>query len=247
MLIKIINPNTTQSMTKSIEKAAKKYAGKDTEIIAVNPVMGPDSIETYYDEYLSVPGVLEEIIKGDREERVDAFVIACFNDPGLYAARELTSKPVIGIAEAAITTAKFIAPCFSVVTVLNRSKHITKEIIRKYNAQDYCASVRATNLSVLDFDRCPEKGLEALAEESRKAVEQDGAECILLGCAGFVNFVEDLQKTLGVPVLDGVSPAVKFAEILVDMGCRTSKILTYGFPEKKQIIGFSDILKKLWD
>ena len=194
MLIKIINPNTTQSMTESIEKAAKKYVNNDTKVIAVSPDIGPDSIETYYDEYLSVPGVLEEVIKGNREEGGDAFVIACFNDPGLYAARELTSKPVIGIAEAAITTAKFIAPCFSVVTVLNRSKYITKKIIKNYGAQDYCTSVRATNLGVLDFERHPEKGLKALADESRKAVEQDGAECILLGCAGFVNFVEDLQK-----------------------------------------------------
>ena len=100
---------------------------------------------------------------------------------------------------------------------------------------------------MLDFERHPEKGLKALADESRKAVEQDGAECILLGCAGFVNFVEDLQKTLGVPILDGVSSAVKYAEMLVDMRCKTSKILTWGFPEKKQITGFSKTLTDFWN
>ena len=75
-----------------------------------------------YDEYLAVPGVLSEIIKGDREEHADAFIIACFGDPGLLAAKEVTEKPVIGIAQAAFTVAKMIAPNFSVVYVLDRSR-----------------------------------------------------------------------------------------------------------------------------
>ena len=80
------------------------------------------------------------------------------------------------------------------------------------------------SLSVLEFGRDPKKGLEALAYQGKLAVQQDGAECILLGCAGFVDFVEDLSAQLGVPVLDGVMPAVKFAEAMVDMGLRTSKV-----------------------
>ena len=110
MKIKIINPNTTQSMTDSIYDAALRSADPETEILAVSPKTGPDSIECYVDEYLSVPGVLQEIIKGDREEKADAFIIACFGDPGLSAAREITDKPVLGICESAITAAKFIAP-----------------------------------------------------------------------------------------------------------------------------------------
>lgn len=243
MRIKLINPNTTLSMTKSIEEAGKKYARRDTEIAAVSPATGPESIESYYDEYLAVPGVLEEIIRGDREENIDAYVIACFGDPGLWAGREVTEKPVIGIAEAAITVSKFLAPNFSIVSVLNRSRELSFEVVRMHGAAQRCRSIRATGLSVLDFGRNPGKGLKALEEESFKAVNEDGAECILLGCAGFVDFVEKLQGKLGVPVLDGVTPAVKLAEAMVDMNCRISKALTWSYPESKQIMGFSEVLQ----
>lgn len=101
MKIKIINPNTTQSMTDSIYSMAARYADPGTEIIVVSPKTGPDSIECYVDEYLAVPGVIQEVIKGDREEGADAFIIACFGDPGLAAAREVTDKPVLGICESA--------------------------------------------------------------------------------------------------------------------------------------------------
>ena len=118
MKIKIINPNTTLRMTREIEEAAKKYASEGTEVYAVSPPTGPDSVESLYDEALASPGVISEVIKGDREENADAFIIACFGDPGLEAAREVTDKPVIGIAQAAITAARLMAPNFSVLYVL---------------------------------------------------------------------------------------------------------------------------------
>lgn len=243
MVIKLINPNTTQSMTESIAIAGRKYARADTVVHAVSPAMGPESIECHFDEYLAIPGALEEVRRGDTTEGVDAFVIACFGDPGLLAAREITDKPVLGIAEAAIATAKMIAPNFSIVTPLHRSRSLTEQVVRLHGAEPWCRSIRTTDLTVLAFDRDRECGLEVLANASRAAVEEDGAECILLGCAGFVTFVEDLQRELGVPVLDGVSPAVKLAEALVDMGLSTSKRLTWSRPETKRIIGFSELLQ----
>ena len=242
--IKIINPNTTQSMTESIENLARRVARSDTQVWAVTPASGPDSIECYVDEYLAVPGVLKEVIRGDREEGADAFIIACFGDPGLQAAREVTSKPVLGICESAIAAAKFIAPYFSIVSVLDRSRKVTEDVVSNYGAEKFCRSIRSTGLSVLEFGRDPKKGLEALAYQGKLAVQQDGAECILLGCAGFVDFVEDLSAQLGVPVLDGVMPAVKFAEAMVDMGLRTSKVSTWGFPEQKNIVGFPMFTKQ---
>lgn len=242
MKIKIINPNTTQAMTGSIREMAEKYADEGTEIIAVSPATGPDSIETFIDEYLAVPGVIQEIIKGDKDEDVDAFIIACFGDPGLQAAREATDKPVLGIAESAITTAKFIAPYFSVVSVLDRSRKMTEDLVRDYGAEPFCKSIRSTGLSVLEFGKNPQKGLEALLEQARKAVKEDGAECILLGCAGFVDFVEKMREELGVPVLDGVMPAVKLAEALVKMGVKTSKYNTWKPQESKTINGFESIV-----
>ncbi len=238
MKIKIINPNTTWSMTRSIEQCACRYADRDTEVYAVSPDTGVDSIECYVDEYLAIPGVLKEIIKGDQEEGADAFVIACFGDPGLQAAREVTDKPVLGIAESAIAAAKMIAPYFSIVSVLDRSRKVTEDVVNNYGAAPFCRSIRSTGLSVLEFGSDPHKGLQALAEQSRRAIRDDGAECILLGCAGFVDFVDQLKGELGVPVLDGVMPAVKFAEALVKMGLKTSKVNTWKYPEEKEYQGY---------
>jgi allantoin racemase len=242
MRIKIINPNTTQSMTQGIYDAAISCARPDTEIIAVSPEKGPVSIENFHDEYASIIGVMEEVHKG-MKEKFDAYIVACYGDPGLYAAREIADVPVVGIAEASMHLATMVAPKFSVVTVIPRIKLLIEEVVQKYGFRERCASVRTTNMSVLGFEEDPERGMEELARESKKAIEEDGAEAICLGCAGMVKFANDLEKELGVPVFDGVTAAVKMAEALVDLNKKTSKIMIFKYPEKKEYIGFPDILQ----
>ena len=183
MKIMLINPNTTQYMTDSILECAKRCANADTELYAVSAGFGVNSIECYVDEYLAAPAVMQAIMRGEKEG-MDAYIISCFGDPGLQAARELTDKPVLGIAESAITAAKFLAPYFSIVSVLDRSVKVTADVVSNYGATQFCRSIRSTGLSVLDFGADPERGLTALAKQSKLAVEEDKAECILLGCAG---------------------------------------------------------------
>ncbi|CPZ59340.1 Probable Asp/Glu racemase [Mycobacteroides abscessus] len=120
MRIRVINPNTTEAMTKSIAAAAQSAAWAQTSVTAVNPSMGPASIESHYDEALSVPGILAEIRRAE-SEGTDGYVLACFGDPGLDAARELATGPVLGIAEAAMHTASHLGRGFSVVTTLERT------------------------------------------------------------------------------------------------------------------------------
>ena len=111
MLIRVINPNTTQSMTATIADAATRIAGRDTDIMAVTSSMGPVSIEGYYDEVFAVPGLLLELAKAPALG-ADAAIIACSDDTGLDAARTLADIPVIGICEAAVSATAFIAqPC----------------------------------------------------------------------------------------------------------------------------------------
>lgn len=228
----------TDSMTASIARCARKYASPDTELICESVPFGVDSIECFTDEALSVPAILQSISKGDREQHVDAYIIACFDDPGLNAAREFTEKPVIGIAESAMTAARFVAPAFSIVSILDRSRKMTEELIIRNAAGSFCRSIRTTGLGVLEFEKDVASGLEALAFQSQKAVEEDGAECILLGCAGFVDFAEELRLRLGVPVIDGVMPAVKFAEALSAMNLKTSKTGSWKAPEEKHYKGY---------
>ncbi len=242
MRIKVINPNTTQGMTDGIYDAACLYKRPDTEIVAVSPKNGPVSIENFHDEYASIIGVMEEVHKGV-EENFDAFVIACYGDPGLYAAREIATAPVVGIAEASMLMASLVAARFSIVTVIPRARLLIEEVVKRTGMMEKCASIRTTNMCVLDFEHDPERGMRELAQESRRAVEEDGAEAITLGCAGMARFAADLEKELGVPVFDGVAPAVKLAEALVDMRKQTSKILYFNHPEKKEYKGFPDILQ----
>ena len=101
----VVNPNTTESMTALIEAEARRVAGPDTVVTAHTPSMGPASIESHYDEALAVPGLLE-IIRADQQ--ADAFVLACFGDPGLDAARGAASRPVIGLAAAAKKKASLV-------------------------------------------------------------------------------------------------------------------------------------------
>ena len=118
MRILVINPNTTASMTRKIEAAARAVAAAGTEVIAVNPSDGPPSIEGYFDEVFSIPGLIGEMRKAPD---MDAYVIACFDDTGLDAARCFTTAPVIGIGEAAFHVASLVAGKFSVITTLGRS------------------------------------------------------------------------------------------------------------------------------
>lgn len=240
MRIKIINPNTTQSMTDGVYDAAIRVKNEDTEIIAVSPKQGPVSIENFHDEYTAIVGVMEEVHKG-LEEDIDAFIIACYGDPGLYAAREIADVPVVGIAEASMYMASIVAPKFSIVSVIPRGILMLEEVVKRYGMEEKCVSIRSSGMTVLGFEEDPELGAQKLKEAAIIAMEEDGAEAICLGCAGMVGFVDNLQKELGIPVFDGVTAAVKMAEGLVKMGKKTSKRLYFGKPEKKQYIGFDEI------
>ncbi len=110
-LIQVINPNTSQAMTETIGHAARAVAALGTDIIAVCPSQGVPSIEGHFDEAIAAIGVLEQVKLG-KAQGVSGHVIACFGDPGLLAARELASGPVIGIAEAAMHTATLVATRF---------------------------------------------------------------------------------------------------------------------------------------
>lgn len=237
MKIKVINPNTTQSMTDSIGEAARSVARSGTEILAVSPSFGPVSIESYYDEYVAATGVLDEIRKGDAEENVDAYVIACYGDPGLHAARELTDKPVIGIAEASLYMASMLAGRFAIVTVIPRIHMMLEEMVRGYGMSEKCPDIYCTPIYVLDIEEDPVSSIEKLRNEVRRAVKEGGAEAVCLGCAGFAAFAQELEDELNVPVLDGVVCATKQAEIMVELGKKTSKRMTYRTPEPKKFVG----------
>ncbi len=230
--INVINPNMTESMTELIAKAAQASAGPRTRIVGRTARTGAASIEGHYDEAIAAVGMLRQIEAGDADG-CHAHVIACFGDPGLLAARELSAAPVLGIAEAAMHAASFVATHFSIVTTLSRTKVIAEHLVRNYGMEHHCRRVRAVDVAVLDLDK-PEANVRGiLLDECRDALRQDGIGAIVLGCAGMADLARDLSTELGIPVIDGVAAAVRFAEALVGLGLKTSKHGDLAFPLPK--------------
>ena len=234
MRILVINPNTTASMTAKIGNAAEQAAQTGTEIVALNPADGPASIEGYYDEALSLPGLISTV---KQNPGADGIVIACFDDTGLDAVRTMTDAPVIGIGEAAFHTATLLAGKFTVVTTLSRSVPAIEHNLQRYGLAARCARVRATEIPVLELE---DNGLGVHARigvEIALAIKDDAAEAIVLGCAGMTNLAEALTGDYGLPVLDGVACAVAMCQSLVKLGLKTSKLGGYAAPASKAYAG----------
>ncbi len=236
MRLLVVNPNTTASMTARIGVAATAAASTGTTVETVNPEMGPASIEGPYDGALSVPGLLAEIAKGETAG-FDAFVIACFDDTGLEAARSLARAPVIGIGEAAFHVATLVAHHFSVVTTLSRSIATIEINLLKYGLDRRCARVRASDVPVLDLDNPASDARRRIEQEIMRAKEDDGADAVVLGCAGMADLASDLSRAAGIPVIDGVAAAVRLAEAVAGLGLVTSKAGAYAFPAAKAYAG----------
>ncbi|ESX58216.1 aspartate/glutamate racemase family protein [Mesorhizobium sp. M0615] len=235
MQILVVNPNTTASMTETIAAAARGVAGAGTEVIAVTSSMGPTSIEGYYDEALAVPGLLMEIAAGERAG-AQAAIIACFDDTGLDAARAMASIPVIGICEAALGVASYIAQRFTVVTTTERSRVPVEGLVQRYGMAGR-ARVRAADIPVLSLEDAASGAVEKLRAEIARAIAEDRAEAIVLGCAGMADLAHRLQQEFDLPVIDGVGAALKQAEALIALGLSTSKRGSYASPLAKPYRG----------
>lgn len=243
MRILFINPNTSESFTTKIQTLAKKYASPGTEIRAINPDSGPRSIESIYDELLSSPGTLKAALNN---LDYDGFVIACYSDhPTVYALREVTDKPVLGIAEASMFMACMLGHKFSVVTTNCEWEPLLWDAVKHYGMAERCTSVRSTGMPVLALESAkPEETYQMILNAARRSVEEDGAEVICLGCAGMAGLDKKLEAELHIPVIDGVVAALKLMEGLVGYGVQTSKRLAYSQPGRKELVGLPQVFSK---
>lgn len=235
MRLLVINPNTTERMTREIDASARSVAAIDCEITTVSPSMGPASIESHYEEALAVPGVLERVAEGERDG-VDGHVVACFGDPGLDAARELAHGPVLGIAEAAMHAATLVGRRFGVVTTLGRTIGRAEELVLRYGFERACIGVSAVEVPVLELDDPAGGARAALAAECRRHLDA-GAHSVVLGCAGMAGFCSSLSREIDAPVIDGVAAAVGLVQGLVRAGLRTSWRDEYAVPPTKRFDG----------
>jgi len=246
MKIRVINPNTTAAMTAAIGRSATTSADPGTVIEAVQPTFGAPAIEGHHDDVWAAAGVAEQVLAGEAAG-VDGYVIACFGDPGLHAARELARGPVVGIAEAGFHAASMLATGFSVVTTLERTCVIAQHLVIQYGFERHCRGIHATQLEVLELEQPGSHAFARIAACARDALAQDRSGAIVLGCAGMAGLCARLQAELGVPVIDGVTVAVKLVESLVKLGLGTSKRGDYALPLPKQYSGLAAPFSPLRD
>jgi len=234
--IRVITPVTTREVLAECAQEYALSAGSGTQLSHVLLEHGPVSIESEYDEALALPGLLAEVRKAETEG-MQAIIINCASDPGLDAARELASIPVIGVAQAAFALTTQLAQRFSVIAILERDRPDLDRMFRLYGVLDRVASVRVMDMAVLELFREHDKAIRAMTQAALLALREDGAEAITFDCTGLSAIVPEVRRRLvaegfDVPVINPVSAAVKLAEGLVELGLCHSK-LTYPDPPRK--------------
>ncbi len=246
MRIMVINPNTNQAMTAAIDAAARRYLDPRTQVATVTNTSGPLSIEGFFDEVLSAPGVLEYLVA--EEENYDAFVIACYSShPAVTAGKEAIRKPVVGILEASLLVASLVSQRFAIVTTSPRWEPLLAEGVRQIGLESRCAAIKSSGLAVLDLAEKSQAEIEdILFDVSRQTITEYGAEAICLGCAGMAGLAEKLERQLRAPVIDPICAAVKLVEALVYQNLTTSKAGAYRPVEPRQATNVAAVFKKVY-
>lgn len=222
--ITVVNPNTSDALTSTITAAAQQVAPAGVDVAGVRSSVGVDSVESHAEEAIASIGVLEQVRLHDAD--TDAFVVACFGDTGVAAAREVASGPVVGMTEAALQAACLVAHRFTVITMPARTIAHSDRVVRALGLEHRC-TVRAVDVPVHDLEGGSAHLLDVFAAEGRRAIEEDGAEAVVLGCAGLADLVDPLATAIGIPVVEGVAAAVGFAGALLAMGLGTSRSSTF--------------------
>lgn len=221
MKIKVILPNSSPELAKDRTMDRKAIAAQDTEIDVVCLPKGPVSVENATDEARAISYILDEVIKAEKEG-YDAVTIDCALDPFPRAIKETATIPVVIGGEASRLLAMALGDKFSVITTLPGALDMVRHNVEASGMGSKLASVRAIDMPVLELlDH--EKAKDTILNEAKKAVEEDGAHVIILGCAGMSPIITYVQEHLHVPVIDPGGAALKIAELLVSMRLTHSK------------------------
>ncbi|MDR1799215.1 MAG: aspartate/glutamate racemase family protein [Bifidobacteriaceae bacterium] len=227
MRLLVLNCNTSLAMTEAIGAAAQAVASPGTTIVAARPAWGPDTVEGFYESYISAAAGLDYLtgLPGG----IDAVILAGFGEYGREGARQLLTVPVVDITEAAVMTALLLGRKYGVVTTPAGAIGQIEDSLLTAGLDRRCAGVVAGDLPMVDQGLGPEPTAAAGAGLAQGLL-QAGADVIVLGCAGFSDLVQPVAAKLGVPVIDGVAAAVTQAEGLVRLGQTTSKVGAYAPP-----------------
>ncbi len=210
----------------------ERHAAPGTTVSVIDCETGPPSIESSAEEYLSVPGLLQAAPKLEAEG-VSAIIVGCFGDPGLSGAREVTGIPVVGPGQASAHLAAQLGSRFGVLTVVHEVVPAVRRQMRAHGVEGFLTEVRAVDIPVLELRRRRDEAVAELEQAGWELV-RGGADAIVLGCMtmGFLDVARDLQRDLGVPVVNPVLASLKLAETMVVAGLAPS-VTAYPAPRKQ--------------
>ncbi len=233
MRILVLNPNTSRLVTEKIEKVIRKVARKDVEVVVDCIEHGPEVLESYYDEARATPYSIEKVQEANRDG-FDAVIIAAFCDPGIEALKEISDIPVYGTEEAAFSAALLLGNKFAILTEKKQKESVKAQHVRKLGLESRFANVRALGMGVVEIAEDERKVIDRAIELSRRMIDEDKAEVIIMGCASMAGYSAELEEKLQVPILDPVSVAYKMVEGLTELGIRHSKIGLFARPAEQK-------------
>jgi Asp/Glu/hydantoin racemase len=205
--ILVINPNSTESVTRGIDEACAPLrlpGGPRIECVTLKE--GPPGIETQQ----HVDGVVSPLLEKIKESDASAFVIACYSDPGLHTLREATKKPVLGISECGILTALTLGQKFGVIAILRQSIPRHLRYMGALGVMDRLAGELPVGLSVVELSN-QEKTFGRMVEVGKRLRDGHGADVIVMGCAGMARYRKPLQDAVDLPVVEPTQAAVSMA------------------------------------
>ena len=240
--IRVVSPITTKGFRKDSDLLP--LGGEIFKVSASQIEIGPASIESEFDEAMCQPDTILKIIDAEKEG-CDGVVIDCMGDPGLQAARECVTIPVIGPCETAMHYASMLGHKFSVLTVLERTAPLIENLSLLYGVASKVASVTPVNIPVLELEKDLDYTLNRMTEVSINTIKNDHASVIIFGCTGMLGCADALKSRLmekgyDVPVIDPIPLAVNTAYVCVKLKLSQSKH-SYPLPPEKGMVGFDDI------
>ncbi|MCJ8142299.1 aspartate/glutamate racemase family protein [Ancylobacter sp. A5.8] len=245
MRILILNPNTTEAITALLEHAAAGAAAPGTEFITATAPRGFPYISTKAEAQISGAIALEVLAECHRE--VDAAIIAAFGDPGLFAARELFDIPVVGMSEAAMLTACMLGQRFAIVTFAEALGSWYRDCVAMHGMAERCAGIRFSDQPFSTLATVQEEKEERLVALALQAVEEDGAEVVILSGAPLAGLAPKVADRIPVPVIDPIAAAVKQVETLVALAPRKPTVGAFRRPAAKSTLGLDPALAMLFE
>jgi allantoin racemase len=243
MRLLLVNPNISGSVSDLIRSEAQRSASPGTEVEVLTAPFGVAYIETRFEALVGAYATAQ--VAAENVARFDAAVVAAFGDPGLAGLRELLPVPVTGMTEAALATAHLLGHRISIIAISQRIQAWYREVVESYGFSGRLASIRALDRPISAIGGVQQEHAEALKALAERAVAEDGAEVIVLAGAPLAGLARSLHGQLPVPVVDGVSSAVRHAESLVALRpCRALRG-SFALPPEKPNKGLPSAIAAL--